>query len=45
MAEFGKDQILKVLIADETGKLVYAEKTNLGSLFVNTSNWTLDCTM
>lgn len=39
MTSFNRDEILRVLIADETGKLIFAEKTDLGSLFVNTSGW------
>ena len=40
MSSFNRDELLRVLVADETGKLVYAEKTDLSSLFVNTSGWT-----
>lgn len=40
MSSFDDGQELKVLVADGTGKLVYAEKTALKSLFINSTNWT-----
>ena len=39
MSAFDYAQELKVLIADANGKLIYADNTNLKSLFINSSNW------
>ncbi len=39
MSAFDASQELKIYIADATGKLVYADKSVLKSLFINSSNW------
>ncbi|MBK8485708.1 MAG: T9SS type A sorting domain-containing protein [Saprospiraceae bacterium] len=39
LSSFNLQQNLKILISDIKGNLVYADKTNLNALFVNSSTW------
>ncbi|MBK9109407.1 MAG: hypothetical protein IPM92_13810 [Saprospiraceae bacterium] len=40
MSAFEDSEELKIMVANETGNIIHAEKTGLKSLFINASSWT-----